>query len=58
MTTRKMTKGKVKGPAKTLVSKAKALDREAGMNAKLDPRNNDAKIYDLQKILRTVVASS
>jgi len=49
MTTRKATKGKDKGPAKKIPSKAKVLQNEARTAAKLDPRNNDAKIDDLQK---------
>ncbi len=48
MTTRKPTKGKTAAPTKK-TSKAKAMDTEARIDAKLDPRNNDAKIDDLQK---------
>jgi catalase len=53
MTTRKATKGKDKGPAKKSsnapASKATALQDAGRIDAKLDPRNNDAKIDDLQK---------
>ena len=49
MTTRKASKGKEKQPAKSIVSKAKVLQDEARRDAKTDPRNNDAKIDDLQK---------
>ena len=49
MTTKKVIKGKDKGPAKKIASKAKAQQAESRAAAKLDPRNNDAKIDDLQK---------
>ncbi len=49
MTTRKVIKGKDKAPAKKVASKAKGLQNEGRTGAKLDPRNNDAKIDDLQK---------
>ncbi len=53
MTTRKASKGKLQRPSKSAAPKAvaiaKAQDDEARRNAKLDPRNNDAKIDDLQK---------
>ncbi len=49
MTTRKVTKGKDKAAAKRVASKARKLDNEARIAGKLDPRNNDAKIEDLQK---------
>jgi catalase len=49
MTTRKVTKGKSKPAAKTIVNKAKALETANRTDAKLDPGNNDAKIDDLQK---------
>ena len=51
MTTRKGTKKPAapKRPAKKVAAKAKAQDKEAQIDAKLDPRNNDTKIDDLQK---------
>jgi catalase len=50
MTTRKVSKGKdKKTPAKKAASKATVLRDESRADAKLDPRNNDAKIDDLQK---------
>src|SRR5688572_3720506 len=51
MTTRKGTKkpAATKRPAKNVAAKAKAQDTEARIDAKLDPRNNDMKIDDLQK---------
>ncbi|HEY5885730.1 MAG TPA: catalase, partial [Pyrinomonadaceae bacterium] len=52
MTTRKRTTGKSakgKSPAKKVAATAKAHDKQARVEAKLDPRNNDAKIDDLQK---------
>src|SRR5688500_10967438 len=51
MTTRKGTKkpAATKRPAKKIAAKAKAQDTEARIDAKLDPRNNDTKIDDLQK---------
>jgi catalase len=49
MTTRKVTKGKDKGPANKAASKAKEQQNEVRIDAKLDPTNNDAKIDDLQK---------
>jgi catalase len=45
MTTRKVIKGK----ASKTASKAKALQNNARIDGKTDPRNNDAKIDDLQK---------
>jgi catalase len=45
MTTRKVTKGKTSKVA----GKARAVQTEARRDAKLDPRNNDAKVDDLQK---------
>ena len=47
MATRKVIKGQKN--AKKVAGKAKALQTEARADAKLDPRNNDAKIDDLQK---------
>ena len=51
MTTRKGTKKPAtsKTPARKVAARAKAQDTEARIDAKLDPRNNDAKIDDLQK---------
>lgn len=49
MTTTKVTKGKDNVAAKRAASKAKAQQTEARADAKLDPRNNDAKVDDLQK---------
>src|SRR5687767_12611741 len=51
MTTRKGTKKPAanKKPAKKVAAKAKAQDTETRIDAKLDPRHNDAKIDDLQK---------
>src|SRR5688572_21254807 len=52
MTTRRGSKAKRKAakPATNkIASKAKALDNEARPAARVDPRNNDAKIDDLQK---------
>ena len=52
MTTRKGTAkkpAKSKARAKKVAANAKAHDIEARIGAKLDPRNNDAKIDDLQK---------
>ena len=51
MTTRKGTKKPAasKRPAKKVATKAKGQDTEARIDAKLDPRNNDTKIDDLQK---------
>ncbi len=52
MTTRKGVAKKAakgKAPAKKVAATAKAHDTEARIDAKLDPRNNDAKIDDLQK---------
>jgi catalase len=48
MTTRKV-KAKVKPTATKVTSKAAVQRDEARVDAKLDPRNNDAKIDDLQK---------
>jgi catalase len=48
MTTRKV-KAKVKPSATKVASKAAVQRDEARIDAKLDPRNNDAKIDDLQK---------
>jgi catalase len=48
MTTRKVNSGKDKKPVKP-VNRAKAQQDEGRLNAKTDPRNNDAKIDDLQK---------
>ncbi len=45
MTTRKVIKGK----ASKVASKARVLQNQARNDGKLDPRNNDAKIDDLQK---------
>jgi catalase len=49
MTTRKPNKGKAKAPAKKAASVVKAQETQARIDAKLDSRNNDAKIDDLQK---------
>jgi catalase len=49
MTARKTSKGKAGKSAKSVASNAKPIQSEARMNAKLDPRNNDAKTNDLQK---------
>ncbi|HKO97653.1 MAG TPA: catalase [Pyrinomonadaceae bacterium] len=49
MTTRKVTKGKAPAKAKALKDSAKVQQESARRNAKTDPRNNDAKINDLQK---------
>src|SRR4030095_6427034 len=49
MTARKTTKGKAGKSTKSVASNAKPIQSEARMNAKLDPRNNDAKTNDLQK---------
>jgi catalase len=49
MTTRKASKGKDKTPAKKVAGKATVLRDVSRADAKLDPRNNDAKIDDLQK---------
>jgi catalase len=52
MTTRKASKGRDKTPAKVpgaAANKAKVLCDRSSLDAKLDPRNNDAKINDLQK---------
>jgi catalase len=49
MTTRKPNKGKAKASAKKAASVVKAQETQARIDAKLDSRNNDAKIDDLQK---------
>ena len=49
MTTRKVIKGKGKGLANKVASKPKAQQDEARTDARLDPRNNNAKTDDLQK---------
>ena len=49
MTARKTTKGKAGKSTKNVASNAKPIQFDARMNAKLDPRNNDAKTNDLQK---------
>ncbi len=49
MTTRKVIKAKDKGPAHKVAGQAKEQQNEARPDATLDPRNNDAKIDDLQK---------
>jgi len=49
MTARKTTKGKAGKSTKSVASNVKTKQSEARMNAKLDPRNNDAKTNDLQK---------
>jgi catalase len=49
MTTRKTSKGKKKGTAGKASRKAKTQQVEARFDAKLDPRNNDAKVDDLEK---------
>ena len=49
MSTRKTSKGKKKETAGKASRKAKTQQVEARFDAKLDPRNNDAKIDDLEK---------
>jgi catalase len=49
MTTRKTSKGKKNESATKTSRKAKTQQVEARVDAKLDPRNNDAKIDDLEK---------
>ncbi len=49
MTARKTTKGKSEKSTKNITRSVKTKQSEARVNAKLDPRNNDAKINDLQK---------
>src|SRR4026208_81428 len=49
MTTRKATRAKAQPKAKKTVTTAKKQETEARLDAKLDPRNNTAKIDDLQK---------
>ena len=49
MTTRKTSKGKKKGTASKASRTAKTQQVETRFDAKLDPRNNDAKIEDLEK---------
>ena len=49
MTTRKTSKGKKKGTANKTSRKAQTQQVEARFDAKLDRRNNDAKIEDLEK---------
>ena len=49
MTTRRTSKKPSKGQTSKTVAKAKALQNVERLDGKLDPRNNDAKIDDLQK---------
>ena len=49
MTARKTTRGKAEKSAKNVASKTKAMQTDKRTNAKRDPRNNPAKIDDLQK---------
>ena len=49
MTARKTTRGKAEKSAKNVASKTKAMQTDKRTNAKRDPRNNHAKIDDLQK---------
>src|SRR4029079_1008945 len=49
MTTRRTSKKPSKGQTSKTVAKAKALQTPERFDGKLDPRNNDAKIDDLQK---------
>ena len=49
MTTRKESKANDKGQANRGIGKPKVQRDEARADAVLDPRNNDAKIDDLQK---------
>lgn len=49
MTTRKTAKGKTKPTAKNVAATNKVQQDQARVAAKLDPRNNNAKIDDLQK---------
>jgi catalase len=49
MTTRKAAKTKAQPQAKKTATTAKKQETEARVDAKLDPRNNTAKIDDLQK---------
>ncbi|MEP6718736.1 MAG: catalase [bacterium] len=49
MTSKKATTGKDKAPGKKALAKAKAERDKSRIDAKLDPRNNDAKLDDLQK---------
>ena len=49
MTTRKTTKGKGASAKGAIAGRAKSDDARARKDAKTDPRNNDAKVNDLQK---------
>ena len=49
MTARKTTRGKAEKSAKNVASKTRAMQTDKRTNAKRDPRNNHAKIDDLQK---------
>ena len=49
MTTRKAAKGAAPAKGRAAKNAAKAQQESARQNAKTDPRNNDAKINDLQK---------
>jgi catalase len=49
MSTKKMIKAKQKSPVKKVASKSKSQQSEARVSAKAEPRNNYAKIEDLEK---------